>query len=231
MKLFKILSFFLLGTALLSLVAEPSWVEVRLSLRENGLVDVIYYVKWKIQQGEMHGFYLEGIGREPHFNPSGCYVLYRNRKFPLTVKKISSRKYDVFYPGGLPPGEAIFVVHFAQDFFKEGFMDFTTSEKYGKLVVLNWAPTQWNYPLQHYTIYIHFPVQVSKEKLNFQDSVKIGLLTEKWVNSRYRIYYFGQKAPDGKIYFSMTLHRENLRPGKKCPFSCTCPRVILKTFL
>ncbi len=228
MKLRHAAVFLALSLSLLALRARLQWVEVRLGIRANGITDVIYYVNWKVEEGLMHGFYLEGIGAEPHFNLPGCRALYKGKKYPISIKRVAPGRYDVFYSKGFPPGEVIFIVHFAENFFREGFMALTESPRYGKLVVLNWAPAQWDQPLQHQTIYLHFPVKVGKKKLSFEEASSLGLLTERWMNRRYRMFYFGQKGSDGSLYFSVGIYRENLAAREKMPVQLYLPARYFK---
>jgi len=121
---------FLLALPLLALTVELQWVEVHLSLTREGKADIVYITRWRVKEGVMHGFYLEGIGKEPHFNLERCFIQDDSgKKLPLRVNRISRYRYDVYNSTGVPPEEYFFVVNFAEDFVREGYLAYTTSKE------------------------------------------------------------------------------------------------------
>ena len=55
-------------TAQAAVSAKLHWVEVDVSLRQDGKADIVYKLRWTVTSGEMHGFYLEGMQETPVFN-------------------------------------------------------------------------------------------------------------------------------------------------------------------
>ncbi|KPK62401.1 hypothetical protein AMJ83_11100, partial [candidate division WOR_3 bacterium SM23_42] len=131
----------ILLATLISLSADLRWVEVDVSLWQDGRADFVYRVRYDILSGAMHGFYLQGVSVVPYFNHENSYAVDEYGKtYDLAINDLGG-KYDVLLAQGQAygPGEITFIVHFGGDLARSGNLVTTTSE-FGELVVLHWAP-------------------------------------------------------------------------------------------
>jgi len=142
------------------------FVEVELSLRPDGKATVVYKVAIRPTGRALHGFYFEGYTGKCHFDRKRCYAVdARSRRYELEIKKVAGRKLDVLLAGGaaVRAGRVIYVLTFGTDLGASGHLERTTSTQHGKLTVLHWAPVQWDAPLGHYTLTIHWPIEVGTD--------------------------------------------------------------------
>ncbi len=192
--------------------ARMKWVEVDISPRGNGWADVVYKIRWQVDSGRMHGFYMEGFDRAyPEFSLAGSNALdAQGRRYPLEISEVSGGKYDVILANGraIGPGEVTYVVVYKTDLSGAGMLDYTDSE-FGRLVVFNWAPVQWDEPLEHETVYLHYPIPVDGTEVTQARLDQVGFRTEKFVNERYLISYYGQEY-QGKHWLTVRFHRNDL---------------------
>ncbi|MGD8979141.1 MAG: hypothetical protein PVH23_03605, partial [candidate division WOR-3 bacterium] len=198
--------------SILSLSVDLQWVEVDVSLWQDGRADFVYKVRYDVLSGEMHGFYLQGLSVEPYFDYDNSHAVDEHgRQYALDIRDLGS-KYDVLLARGqaFGPGVITFVVHFGGDLGQSGNLAATTSE-YGELVVLNWSPPQWDEPLEHYTVYVYYPITVMQEEVNPDD---YGFKTERFMNERYLMSYFGQEY-QGEYFFTVRIHRNNIAAREK----------------
>ena len=91
-------SLFLL--TLLSLSVDLQWVEVDVSLWEDGRADFVYKVRWNVLSGTMSGFYFQETTVDPYFDFDDAYAVdeYGN-KYPLEIKDLGN-KYDIILGSG-----------------------------------------------------------------------------------------------------------------------------------
>jgi len=193
---------------LLSLSADIQWVEADVSLLNDGRADFIYKVHYYVSSGELHGFYLEGISVTPYFDYKGSNaVTAAGVTYPLDINSVGSGKWDVILADGrgFGPGGITYIVHFGGDLALSQNLAKTKSD-FGELVVLHWAPAQFDEPLEHYTIYVHYPIPARGEDINPDD---FGFRTEKFMNENYLLSYYGQEY-QGESYFTVRIHKNNL---------------------
>ncbi len=170
----------LLLLTLLSLSADLRWVEVDLSLWQDGRADFVYRVRWNVFSGSMSGFDFQEKTVDPYFDyENSCAVDAYGREYPIEIKDLGD-KYDIILAHGkrFGPGEITYIIHFGGDLGRSGNLAKTESE-FGDLVVLHWAPAQWDEPLEHYTVYVYYPITVSTKTVNPDD---YGFKTEKFMN-------------------------------------------------
>lgn len=186
------------------------WVEVDVSLDKNGMASITYSVRYSAQGFNLHGFYFEGFSERPVFDYKNCKAIADNGKtYGLDIKRISSRKYDIvlanheFYRG-----EITYIFHYYADLAQSGNLDYTKSE-YGRLAVLHWSPVQWDESLEHMTVVIHYPIELTDNTVVNYDLEMFNFRTEKFMNQNYSIDYYGQKE-DNKHFFTVRLHKERL---------------------
>src|SRR4030042_6832767 len=196
----------------IALSADLRWVGVDVSLWQDGRADFVYKIKWQILSGDMSGFYFQELSVDPYFNYENSYALDdQGRKYPLEIKDLGN-KYDIILAKGrrYGPGTLTYIVHFGGDLGRSGNLARTTSE-FGELVVLNWAPTQWDEAIEHYTVYVYYPITVIGKDVNPDD---YGFRTEKFMNERYLLGYFGQEYK-GEWYFTVRIHKNNVQANEK----------------
>jgi len=207
------------GTARAAVSARLQWVEVDVGLREDGKADIVYKVRWNVSSGEMHGFYLEGMQETPVFNFETSHAEAGGRTYPLSITKVGKRKYDVVLAGGkaLGPGENTYIVHYAADLVDSRNLGLTEAPDLGPLVVLGWAPVQWDEALEHYTVYVHYPVEVPPERAAVEGEVRkvapefleeVVFRTEKFMNEQYLIDYRATPS-GGNDWLTILLHKKS----------------------
>ena len=175
---------------------------------------VVYKIRWQVNSGQMHGFYFEGLDRAtPEFSLAGSNALDdRGRRYPLDITEVSAGKYDVVLANGrgIGPGEVTYIVVYKTDLSGAGMLDYTDSE-FGRLVVFNWAPVEWDQPLEHQTVYLHYPIPVDGREVTQERLQQVGFRTERFVNERYLISYYGQEYA-GKHWLTVRFHRNDIPP-------------------
>ncbi|MEO0107254.1 MAG: hypothetical protein ABIL46_07995, partial [candidate division WOR-3 bacterium] len=198
---------------LLSLTVDLKWVEVDVALWQDGRADFVYKIRWNVISGSMSAFYLEGLSVEPFFDYQNSHALDEyNNKYPIDIKDLGGGKYDIVLSKGkrYGPGQITFIIHFGGDLGRSGNLAVTQSE-FGELVVFHWAPPQWDEPMEHYTVKVYYPIEVKGEQI---DPDAYGFRTEKFMNERYLLDYFGQESK-GKYYFTVRIHKDNVATMEK----------------
>ena len=186
------------------------WVEINLSITKDGKADFIYKIRWDA------GASLHGLSVYPYFDMENSFAFDDyNNKYPLSIKEVNTGKYDIVLANNraITNSKATYIIHFGGDLAQSGSIAITQSE-FGELIVLNWAPPQWEYPMQHQTVYVHYPIEVQTEKLTMNDATQLGFRTEKFMNENYKLFYEGQLY-NGTYYFTVAIHKENLEPFEK----------------
>ncbi|MCZ7606839.1 MAG: hypothetical protein M5U25_12390 [Planctomycetota bacterium] len=189
---------------------HPVWCEVTINLQKDGKAGVEYAVKYEHDSGEFHGFYFTGPqidDLDPVWDDAwGLATLDNGRTMPIERGFNSGKKTIQFANGaGISRGSAIFKFRFATDFGRTGHLAQTTDPDGRKLVVFHWAPSEWDHALEHYTVYVRYPIEVSGDPRSpaFLDSVHFR--TEKWMNEQYRIDYRNQNGR-----FEVLLHKDRM---------------------
>ena len=75
-----------------------------------------------------------------------------------------------------------------------GYLERTTSDEGKKLVVFNWAPVEWDEPMESYTVTVNYPLLFNTssdtiEEANLREEIEQYLIendfaTEEWMNER-----------------------------------------------
>ena len=184
-----------LPTALSPLTVDLRWVEIHVSLMQDGMAEITYITDWNISRGTMSGFYFEGFAKHPRFNREKSYLLFNDTRYPLNIKAETATKYDVYSDTRVGPGTAKFLVNFHVNLLAEGNVGLTHSADHGELVYFNWAPARWEYPMEHQTVYVYTLRQVEKTEFTFSQVKESGwIFTEPFMNERYRMDYFGKSG-------------------------------------
>ena len=190
--------------------ARMRWVEVEVALSPQKQAMIQYKVHWKVQRGTMGGFYFQGETGRIDWHRPGCGAVTDNgKKYQLDLRNLGN-KWDVLLAGGqrFGPGEITFVLTYFTDLAASGHLAKTTSPELGDLVVFNWAPVQWDAPLEHETVLVRWPIKVDKEDLTLADATALGFRTEPFVNERYQLSYLGLKGT------SVTMPEEPISPDR-----------------
>lgn len=186
------------------------WVEVDLSLKANGKATLTYKIRYNVLEGKMRGFYFQGFnGAMPKFADDKCHAITSGgRKHGLSITEVESGKYDIVLANGAAEtGEITYILLYDTDLFDSGMLGYTDS-KFGKLAYLDWAPNEWGKPMEHETIYLHYPIKVKGKTVDKALLKKVGFKTEKFVNANYLISYYGQPY-NGKNYLTVRFHKKN----------------------
>lgn len=192
------------------------WCEVDVSLTSSGRQDITYRVKYVFPHDSMSGFDMEGFGKaQPFFDEEGSCVFEGNSNTKRPIK-IGKDKGNGLFPIDIDGGDrlkysAVWLVHYATDFYGAGYEGYTESKEFGKLVFVDWCPLEWSEPMEHYTVYWHFPYNVSGEKVTKEELSKFPIKTDKKTmnDSGYLIDYKGQKDEKGKYWLTMIVHKKN----------------------
>ncbi|MDH5756786.1 MAG: hypothetical protein OEZ55_08980, partial [Nitrospinota bacterium] len=208
----------LCASSAMALSASPDWVEANISLRNDGKVDFLYRIRYQVFSGTMGGFYLEGAAENPVFDHANCFAEGDNgARYNLDVRRMSSRKFDILLAQGARYGTGgiIFTLHFAADLGRQGHLSTTEAADLGKLTVFHWAPAQWDAPLSHQTMMIHYPIEAPGPEVDQQFLESVKFRTEKFMNKNYKIDYYGQPGGNGAFWFTVRLHKDGLKTREK----------------
>ncbi|HIE05586.1 MAG TPA: hypothetical protein EYP58_02170, partial [bacterium (Candidatus Stahlbacteria)] len=202
---------------LFTVAVNLNWVEVDVGLDPRGGAQFVYKIKWTVESGTLHGFYLEGLSIDPvYFDQEESFAEDDyGRKYRLEIKKIGSKKYDVVLARGqgVSRGSIIYTVICAGNLYQSGNLDRTKSP-YGELVVLNWAPPQWEYPMEHQTVYVHYPIDPGSDLISPEIIDQIGFRTERFMNEKYKLFY-ETTYYQNRRYFTVGIHKQGLYPEEK----------------
>ncbi|HEY9594574.1 MAG TPA: hypothetical protein VHE79_08855, partial [Spirochaetia bacterium] len=195
-----------------ALSATLKSVEEDIVLRTDGKAVFWESLDWAASGGQMHGFYLEGTAVTPVFNPDQCYAdLPGGTRVGLSITKVGSNRYDVVLAGGRGfSGDAMYFLNYGGDLAASGHIGWTTSADYGELFYFDWAPEEWEYPMEHRTMRIELPIEVTGEKVADDFLAKIGFRTEPYVNDQNGIDAYGSRGDDGKYYLTLRFHQTDL---------------------
>ena len=115
----------------------------------------------------MHGFYFQGAAVRPVFNRDQCYAdLGGKPRVGLDIRDLGSGRYDVVLAGGQGfTGSALYFLNYGGDLASAGLIGWTKSASFGELFYFDWAPEQWDQPLEHRTVRVVLPISVPQEKV------------------------------------------------------------------
>jgi hypothetical protein len=209
----------LLSAALLPLLAAAAaagphmlWNEVDVVLDRDGKAQVSYTSRWDTSGGTLHGFYFEGFQETPVFDLNNAYALDgAGNRYPLAINRLSGTKYDIILADGkaFTGGEVTYFFRYAADLEASGNVTQTMAGD-KQLTVFNWAPVQWDDPLRHQALTVHFPAEIDAPITGDKVPEALNWRTEKFVNEQYKIDYPVVKDAAGKDVFSVRFYREDL---------------------
>ncbi len=207
---------FLFGLLLVAPGAEagegvPAWCEVHVDLQPGGRASIEYTVAYRHRAGTFHGFYFTGdqIDRlAPIWDDAwGRATLEDGRQVAIRRGFRGGKKTIELAGGrGVTHGQVIFRFRFATDLARAGFLARTTDGEGRKLIVLNWAPSTWDHALEHYTVWVRYPVQAPARPREGTFLDGIHFRTEPFMNERYLIDYL--RGDEGR--FEVQLHWKNV---------------------
>ncbi|HHY65107.1 MAG TPA: hypothetical protein GX501_08680, partial [Clostridiaceae bacterium] len=141
--------------------------------------------------------------------------------YDIDIEKLSGGYYDIVNSGNKRLGgeHLTYKIRFAADMARAGYLARTTSGEGKSLVVLNWAPVQFDEPMDHYTVRINYPLEVP-DGTDTREEIEQLLLhndfyTETWMNEEYLIDYRVEML-DSVQRAQVLLHRDS--PGMKYHF-------------
>lgn len=146
--------------------------------------------------GTLHGFYFEGNDRlRVRAVSEDAYALDASgTRYRLDISPVGGCKWDIVLAdgAGVSSGTLTCVFYFATDFAEAGYLAATTTAEGKKLAVFNWSPVQWDEAAiqDHYTLKIltSHPAPVDRDIRQYVAANGL-ILTEKWVNDKFRIDY------------------------------------------
>ena len=166
------------------------FVETEVILFPDGKASVEYVVRYAVTSGEFHGFYFEGFDRLiPHFDKENASAIdSEGNTYGLDIKRVNSTLYDIVLENGrgVSSGYVTYRFRFAANMLQAGYLASTTTADGQELVVFNWAPTQWDQPLEHYTVKVIYPFEYTSiytdRRYIEAELLARGFATEKWMN-------------------------------------------------
>jgi hypothetical protein len=206
----------LLPLHVLAGTGEIRFVEADVDLRADGSGVVVYTVRWDVLTPDLHGFYFQ---EDPRLRvqmvpPEAGAVDSSGGQYGLSIERVGGGRWDVVLAGGqgVSSGHVTYRFAFATSFAEAGYVAKTRTEEGLELVVFNWAPTQWDEAQNqdHYTLRILTPYELPSDVDPRTWVIDNDLvLTEPWVNQKYRIDY--QRGEQDRL--RLLFHKD--RPGNR----------------
>ena len=187
------------------------WVETDVLLHPDFKASITYSVCWR-SNGSLHGFYFGGIEQNPSFDNASAKAFYNDNRdsMPLSIVPEKDKKWHIILADGkaIDSGNVIYKFTYTTDLGASGHLGLTNAET-DKLVYLNWAPVQWDAPMEHYTVRVYYPVEMEPRELTLPKMGEYTFKTEPFMNSEYLISYYC-KPYQGKNLLTVRLHRANI---------------------
>ncbi|MBN1222766.1 MAG: hypothetical protein JXB23_05925, partial [Candidatus Aminicenantes bacterium] len=211
-----VLLFFAAASALLAGEGRLQFVETEVMLLPDGKASIEYVVRYAVVSGEFHGFYFGGLDRlVPHFDLENASAIdSRDNTYGLDIKKVRSDYYDIILEKGqgVLSGHVTYRFRFAADMSLAGYLAPTTAAGDRKLVVFNWAPTEWDQALEHYTVKVIYPIVYTSAREDRSSIEEVllarGFATERWMNQEYKIDYRLRKVGE-ESWIEVLLHKDS----------------------
>ncbi|MFW9817427.1 MAG: hypothetical protein ACFFEW_16005, partial [Candidatus Thorarchaeota archaeon] len=121
----------------------------------NGRINVTYWIEITVESGSLGGFDLRGIQETRIWDPDRAYAQVGEEKYNLLVTTYWDG-YGLDWVPRTQEGETVTVVF--GYFSTERVIEKTTSETYGDLGVFNWAPVQWEIPIDYEAVQVIYPI-------------------------------------------------------------------------
>lgn len=197
-------------------VANLGFVETDVNLLPDGDAIISYTVRYNIVPGQtMRSFTLAGFDRlTPIFDEENSWVITDdNKSYGIDINDLGGGKYKIVNADEQRLGGEYltYKLRFLADMGAAGYLARTTSKDGIKLMVFNWAPVQWDEPMDHYTVKINYPLVFSRDS-GTREEVEQYLLknyfaTEKWMNETYKIDYRVEKI-ESRNRVQVLLHKD-----------------------
>jgi hypothetical protein len=197
-------------------VANLGFVETDVNLLPDGDAIISYTVRYNIVPGQtMRSFTLAGFDRiTPIFDEENSWVITDdNKSYGIDINDLGGGNYKIVNADEQRLGGKYltYKLRFLADMGAAGYLARTTSKDGIKLMVFNWAPVQWDEPMDHYTVKINYPLVFPRDS-GTREEVEQYLLknyfaTEKWMNDRYKIDYRVEKI-ESRNRVQVLLHKD-----------------------
>jgi hypothetical protein len=179
-------------------------------------------VRYRVLSGEFHGFYFGGLGNvTAYFDTETAFGIDSGgRTYKLDIKNLGD-KYDIVLANGrgVRSGEVTYTFRFGTNMRDAGYLAHTRSSEGNDLIVFNWAPSEWDEPMEHYTVKVVYPWEYTGSATDRESVLEkfeeLTFRTEKWMNEQYKIDYRVEEV-EGKRWMAVLLHKEN--PGSHYHF-------------
>lgn len=205
-------------------IANLGFVETDVILLTDGNAIVTYTVRYDLLPGKtMLAFTLEGFDRlNPVFDNENSWVITDdNNSHKIDIVNLGGGRYDIINGNEERLGGQYltYKIRFYADMASAGYLARTTSKDGVNLAVFNWAPVQWDKPMDHYTVTINYPLSFPNES-GTREEIEQFLIdnhfaTEKWMNEEYKIDY-RVVTLDNSSRIQVLLHKD--KPKAKFKF-------------
>ena len=197
-------------------IANLDFVETDIILMPDGKAIISYTVRYNLVPGKtMLAFTMSGFDRiNPVFDTDNAVVVTDdNIPYPIDIVNLGGGDYDIInsHDKRLGGSYLTYKIRFSADMARAGYLAKTVADDGRNLVVFNWAPTQWDESMEHYTVTINYPLEFSGDSTNREEVEKFLLehdfATEKWMNQQYLIDY-RTVTIDGVLRPQVLIHKE-----------------------
>ncbi|HCX96069.1 MAG TPA: hypothetical protein DHU26_03600, partial [Spirochaetaceae bacterium] len=186
--------------------------EIYLTLGSDGKAVVQHSLVWNVSSGTMGGFYFQGEKAPFVWDMERCWAdLPDGTRQPLEIKRAGD-KWDILLARGKRTnGLSTWVLTYGTDLLAADMSGLTQKADGEKLFFFHWAPPEWDQALDHRTVTIILPIEVSRRESGDSRSERLadlGFATEKQVNEKNKIDWYAADGSDGKSYLAIRFHQE-----------------------
>ena len=144
-------------------IANLGFVETDVILQPDGKAIISYTIRYNLVPGKtMLAFTMDGFERlNPVFDTDYAWVITDdNTSHAVDIIPLSGGAYDIINANEQRLGGEYltYKIRFAADMADAGYLERTTSDEGKKLVVFNWAPVEWDEPMESYTVTVNYPL-------------------------------------------------------------------------
>ena len=199
-------------------IANLGFVETDIILFPDGDALVSYTIRYNLVKDKTKlAFTMGGFDKiTPVFDFENAWVITDdNTSYGIDIVDLGGGDYDIINADEKRLGGEYltYKFRFTANMARAGYLAKTTSHEGHDLVVFNWAPSEWDESMDHYTVRINYPLQFSHQSATREEVeeflLKYHFATEEWMNKEYLIDYKVEMI-DGTFWVQVQLHKDNV---------------------
>lgn len=211
-------------------IAQPIVTEnsntVSLVIESDGRTTVTNELEITIENQKLTAIKVENMALRPTWRNAVAYLPDGKTRISLDILELGGRTYELEANPKIPIGDARLTFTYTGNLITDKYLGKTTSESDGELYFFDWAPMQWKTSMNYREVRIIFPKIISSEVVSDEEFLKIAgysrqdgfnsgnnamaqILTEKKLNKRNKIDYFGTPIK-GKYHLTMRVYQEDV---------------------